>query len=56
MLSTLHYFDVFDPKPAVKYVQDPNIVYVNDDLRSMIKDGKAELGQFTEEVRVSGTH
>jgi cobalt-zinc-cadmium efflux system membrane fusion protein len=54
VLSTLHYFDAFDPKPAVKYVQDPNIVYVNDDLRSMIKDGKAELGQFTEEVRVSG--
>ena len=54
VLSTLHYFDVFDPKSAVKYVQDPNIVYVNDDLRSMIKDGKAELGQFTEEVRVSG--
>lgn len=54
VLSTLHYFDVFDPKPAVKYVQDPNIVYVNDDLRSMIKDGKVELGQFTEEVRVSG--
>ena len=53
-LSTLHYFDVFDPKPAVKYVQDPNIVYVNDDLRGMIKDGKVDLGQFTEEVRVSG--
>ena len=52
--STLNYFDVFDPKPAVKSVQDPNIVYVNDDLRSMIKDGKAEIGQFTEEVRVSG--
>jgi cobalt-zinc-cadmium efflux system membrane fusion protein len=54
VLSTLHYFDVFDPKPAVKYVQDPNIVYVNDDLRGMIKDGKVDLGQFTEEVRVSG--
>ena len=54
VLSTLNYFDVFDPKPTVKYVQDPNIVYVNDDLRKMIKDGKLELGQFTEEVRVSG--
>jgi cobalt-zinc-cadmium efflux system membrane fusion protein len=54
LLSTLHYFDVFDPKPTVKYVQDPNIVYVNDDLRKMIQDGKLELGQFTEEVRVSG--
>ena len=54
VLSTLHYFDVFDPKPTVKYVQDPNIVYVNDDLRKMIQDGKLELGQFTEEVRVSG--
>ena len=54
VLSTLNYFDVFDPKPTVKYVQDPNIVYVNDDLRKMIQDGKLELGQFTEEVRVSG--
>jgi len=54
VLSTLHYFDVFDPKPTVKYVQDPNIVYVNDDLRKMIQDGKLELGKFTEEVRVSG--
>jgi cobalt-zinc-cadmium efflux system membrane fusion protein len=53
-LVTLNYFNVFDPKPTVKSVQDPNIVYVNDDLRSMIKDGKAEIGQFTEEVRVSG--
>jgi cobalt-zinc-cadmium efflux system membrane fusion protein len=53
-LATLNYFNVFDPKPTVKSVQDPNIVYVNDDLRSMIKDGKLELGQFTEEVRVSG--
>jgi cobalt-zinc-cadmium efflux system membrane fusion protein len=54
VLSTLNYFDVFDPKPAVKYIQDPNIVYMSDDLRNMIKHGKVELGQFTEEVRVSG--
>jgi cobalt-zinc-cadmium efflux system membrane fusion protein len=54
IFSTLNYFDVFDPKPTVKYVQDPNIVYVNDDLRRMIQDGKLELGKFTEEVRVSG--
>ena len=54
LFGTLNYFDVFDPKPTVKYVQDPNIVYVNDDLRKMIQDGKLELGKFTEEVRVSG--
>jgi len=54
LFGALNYFNVFDPKPAVKYVQDPNIVYVNDDLRKMIQDGKLELGQFTEEVRVSG--
>ena len=54
IFATLNYFDVFDRKPSIKSVQDPNIVYVNEDLRSMIKDGKVELGQFTEEVRVSG--
>ena len=54
LFGTLNYFDVFDPKPTVKYVQDPNIVYVNDDLRKMIQDGKLGLGKFTEEVRVSG--
>lgn len=53
-LATLNYFDVFDPRPSIKSVQDPNTVYVNEDLRSLIKDGKVEKGQFTEEVRVSG--
>jgi hypothetical protein len=28
------------------HVQDPNIVYVNDDLRSMIKDGKQSSGNL----------
>lgn len=54
LLITLNYFDVFDKRPAVKSVQDPNIVIVNQDLRKMISDGKVQVSPFVEELRASG--
>ncbi len=53
-LVVLNYFNVFDIKPPVKSVQDPNVVIVNDDLRKMIADGKAQVSPFVEELRASG--
>ncbi len=54
VLLTLYYFDVFDSKPTPRLVQDPSIVYVNDDLGKLINNGKVELAPFVEELRVSG--
>ena len=50
----LNYFNVFDIRPPVKSVQDPNVVIVNQDLRKMIVDGKANVAPFVEELRASG--
>jgi cobalt-zinc-cadmium efflux system membrane fusion protein len=54
ILLTLYYFDVFDSKPKPRYVQDPSVVYVNDDLSKMIKNGQVKTAPFVEELRVSG--
>lgn len=54
ILLTLYYFDVFDSKPTPRLVQDPSIVYVNDDLSKFIKNGQVQLAPFVEELRVSG--
>lgn len=54
VLLTLYYFDVFDSKPGPRYVQDPSVVYVNDDLNKMIKNGQVKMAPFVEELRVSG--
>jgi cobalt-zinc-cadmium efflux system membrane fusion protein len=53
-LMVLNYFNVFDRTPVIKSVQDPNVVVVNDDLRKMIVDGKAQVAPFVEELRASG--
>ena len=53
-LIILNYFNVFDPRPTVKSVQDPNTVLVNADLRNMITDGRAQVASFSEELRASG--
>lgn len=53
-MITLNYFNVFDRSPAVKSVQDPNVVVVNEDLHKMIADGKALNAPFIEELRASG--
>jgi cobalt-zinc-cadmium efflux system membrane fusion protein len=53
-LTVLNYFNVFDRSPAIKSVQDPNVVVVNEDLRKMIADGKAQVAPFVEELRASG--
>lgn len=53
-LIILNYFNVFDRSPVIKTVQDPNVVIVNDDLRKMIVDGKAQVLPFVEELRASG--
>ncbi|CAM3646266.1 efflux RND transporter periplasmic adaptor subunit [Polynucleobacter brandtiae] len=53
-LLILNYFNVFDPKPSVKLIQDPNIVVVNKDLRNMITEGRVYSGSFVEELRASG--
>ena len=50
----LNYFNVFDRRPVVKSVQDPNVVVVNADLHKMIADGKAQVSPFVEELRASG--
>ncbi|QWE08183.1 efflux RND transporter periplasmic adaptor subunit [Polynucleobacter ibericus] len=50
----LNYFNVFDRSPAIKSVQDPNVVVVNEDLHKMIADGKAQTSPFVEELRASG--
>ena len=50
----LNYFNVFDLKPPVKSVQDPNVVVVNADLQKMIADGKVKISPFVEELRTSG--
>jgi cobalt-zinc-cadmium efflux system membrane fusion protein len=51
---TLNYFNVFDRSPAIKSVQNPNVVEVNQDLRKMITDGKVQVAPFVEELRTSG--
>jgi cobalt-zinc-cadmium efflux system membrane fusion protein len=53
-LIILNYFNVFDRSPAIKSVQDPNVVIVNADLRKMITDGNIYTGSFVEELRASG--
>jgi cobalt-zinc-cadmium efflux system membrane fusion protein len=53
-LIILNYFNVFDRSPIIKSVQDPNVVIVNEDLRSMITDGRADTDAFVEELRASG--
>lgn len=53
-LIILNYFNVFDRRPTIKSVQDPNIVIVNADLRKMITDGNLYTGSFVEELRASG--
>ncbi|WP_353428258.1 efflux RND transporter periplasmic adaptor subunit [Polynucleobacter sp. MWH-UH19D] len=53
-LITLNYFNVFDRSPAIKSVQDPNVVVVNPDLHKMISDGKVQIAPFVEELRASG--
>ncbi len=50
----LNYFNVFDVKPPVKSVQDPNVVIVNEDLQKMIANGRAQVSPFVEELRASG--
>ena len=54
LVITLNYFNVFDRSPAIKSVQDPNVVVVNTDLHKMIADGKAQVSPFVEELRASG--
>ena len=54
ILVTVMYFKIFDKTPIIKNVQDPNIVFVNDDLRAIIQDGKVELIPFVEVLRASG--
>jgi len=54
ILVTVMYFKIFDKVPIIKNVQDPNIVFVNDDLRAIIQDGKVELIPFIEVLRASG--
>ena len=54
LVVTLNYFDVFDRNPPIKSVQDPNVVEVNQDLRTMIGDGKVQIAPFVEELRASG--
>ncbi len=53
-LIVLNYFNVFDRSPAIKSVQDPNVVVVNEDLRKMVTDGKVQIAPFVEELRASG--
>ena len=53
-IIVLNYFNVFDRSPAIKSVQDPNVVIVNEDLHKMITDGKAQVSPFVEELRASG--
>lgn len=53
-VMVLNYFNVFDRGPVIKSVQDPNVVVVNEDLRKMIVDGKAQVSPFVEELRASG--
>ena len=53
-IIVLNYFNVFDRRPAIKSVQDPNVVVVNEDLHKMITDGKAQVSPFVEELRASG--
>ena len=54
LVMTLNYFNVFDRSPAIKSVQDPNVVVVNPDLHKMISDGKVQIAPFVEELRASG--
>ena len=54
LVMTLNYFNVFDRSPAIKSVQDPNVVVVNPDLHKMISDGKVQVAPFVEELRASG--
>ena len=54
VLLTLYYLDVFDSKPKPLLIQDPSIVYVNDDLSKLVKNGQAKVAPFVEELRVSG--
>ena len=54
LIITLNYFNVFDRSPAIKSVQDPNVVVVSEDLHKMIADGKVQEAPFIEELRASG--
>ena len=54
ILVTVMYFKIFDKTPIIKNVQDPKSVFVNDDLRAIIQDGKVELIPFVEVLRASG--
>ena len=54
LVMTLNYFNVFDRSPAIKSVQDPNVVVVNPDLHKMISDGKVQVAPFIEELSASG--
>ncbi len=53
-LIALNYFNVFDVRPSIKSVQDPNVVLINPDIQKMISEGKVQMGPFVEELRVSG--
>lgn len=53
-LVALNYFNVFDKRPTIKSVQDPNVVIVNEELHKMIADGKVQVSPFVEELRASG--
>jgi len=53
-LIILNYFNIFDRSPTIKSVQDPNVVIVNADLRSMIANGPVSTRAFVEELRASG--
>ncbi len=46
LLFTLNLFGYFDKAPAQVRAQNPNIVYVNEDVEKMITEGKAIVGPF----------
>lgn len=53
-LIVLNYFNVFDARPSIKSVQDPNVVLINPDIQKMITEGKVQISPFVEQLRVSG--
>ena len=50
----LYIFDVFDHKPSPVRIQDPEVVYVNEDILNMVEIGEVAVRPFIEVVRVSG--
>jgi len=54
LLFTLNLFGYFDKTPAQVRAQNPNIVYVNEDIEKMVTEGKAVVGPFVEVIRVPG--